>query len=163
MSCHGAAITSPGAGALTDSSLREEGAMSPQAMSVGSRAWAPALQRTATRCAASGERRPVVDQELSCPGRGAARSDAAQSRDPGSGNIGREVMFAEHDRVRMRIATRHPDVESQPAGHARLGPWPSRDRARPFVRYESIRRGTLRILRRYCSDRTEPCATFPKV
>jgi hypothetical protein len=26
----------------------------------------------------------------------------------------------------------------------------------PVVRYESIRRGTLRILRRYCSDRTEP-------
>jgi hypothetical protein len=26
----------------------------------------------------------------------------------------------------------------------------------PLVRYESIRHGTLRILRRYCSDRTEP-------
>jgi hypothetical protein len=33
----------------------------------------------------------------------------------------------------------------------------------PVVRYESIRRGTLRILRRYCSDRTEPARRFPKV
>ena len=33
---------------------------------------------------------------------------------------------------------------------------PERQPCPPVVRYESIRRGTLRILRRYCSDRTEP-------
>ena len=56
-------IKSPGAEALADSSLRDKGAASPQSMGVGSRAWGPALQRTAARCAASWEWRPVVDQE----------------------------------------------------------------------------------------------------
>jgi len=38
---------------------------------------------------------------------GTKRRGAAGTQD--RGNIRREVMFAEHDRGRMRIATRHPD------------------------------------------------------
>ena len=42
------------------------------------------------------------------------------------------------------------------------GPLPECQPCPPLVRYESIRRGTLRILRRYCSDRTEPAWHSPK-
>ena len=100
----------------------------PRMMSVGIQhvGPGPAAHHCALRCV-RGTETGCWPNELSCPGRGAARSDAAQSRDPGSGTVAiirPKVRFAAHDRERRQFAGRHLGVESMAPLRATRGGTP---------------------------------------
>src|SRR6266487_2175113 len=127
MACHGAGITWTRAEEQSDSSLRDEAA------DVRFR-----HERGGNRIARA--RHLGVESTWVANRRAPRHPATAWWRTGMPGGLPRQPCRAVAPGHQPRSASRSlPDVRA----------------CRPLVRYESIRRGTLRILRRYCSDRTE--------
>src|SRR5882672_1681949 len=126
MSCHGAGITWPGAEQQTDSSLRDLAAR------VRFRHERGETESRARHLGVESARVANRHAPRHPPPRGGETEGRAASR---GGHAGHWL------RGRQPLSASRSPSERQPC--------------LPIVRYESIRRGTLRILRRYCSDRTE--------